>query len=1177
MAKPGCSVRGYCLRDITFHTALKTSLGPEGTETQFYLRPRVSADERDNAWFDFRLCTIEEGEWVENSRGQICAEYEGNPSIVDAGREAKEEAITIQETLQTTIERCTLRTEATQFYANLNSWGFGLGKPFQRLRDISYNHEGSAKATVDLYAEPSDSSEATEAGVVHPVTLDGVLQLVFPSLTQGGSHKIPTMVPTRVKKLWISNTGLNSHYTEQLTCLSDAKFSSSRGARSSIIALDKISGDVRIKVDGFETTAVVNPNNTLEEYTERRLCYSMKWKPDMALLDPEQILEYCNDRRSSVSQPVQFCQDLELLCFTYMHKLLKQFNLGSFTNLQPHLLQYIRWIERRIADFDTGTLQTSQPEWRELREDQRNQKELQERLQESDSHGYFYIEVAKNLSDIFHGKVDVLDFLFGGDLVSNFYRDAEGPWNCMRSLLKYLDCVAHKNPRLNILEIGAGTGGASAPVLDVLRLNGDNEYGVPRYECYDYTDISPSFFAKAKDLFKDHGDKIHFTRLDIEDEPGNQGFSLGSYDVVFAANVLHATKDISTTLQNTRKLLKPGAKLILLEVCNPELLRTGFVFGLLSGWWLSTEKKRQWSPILFEKDWDELLCENGFSGVDITFRDYDDDNCHETSIMISTAVEPVSKQPKIPPVAIITSEKPSMHQLALAQDISRYVTGKGSPHCELMSLREAASNPALMKVLCISTLEIDISFFVDIDSKGFKDLKKVMESAKGLIWVTHGGEQSPKRPEMDIVTGFFRSARTEYAGSILVQVALESSTLSIEQESNIISRVVDQTIMSPVDSCEMEYVERGGILNINRVVEASTLNANIYLRTLKHRAALHQIGECPPLQLRVESPGLLNSLDFVENTIASEVLAADEIEVEVKACGVNFRDILIALGRYADDDLGSECAGIVSNVGAAVSLKPGDRVCLCVLGTYKTAVRCRACHAAKIPDFMSFAEAASMPTTSITAYYALHEIARLKTGESVLIHSAAGGTGQAAIQVAKLAEAEIFATVSSEEKKKLLIEAFGILEDHIFDSRDLSFAKGVMRMTHGRGVDVVLNSLSGEGLVASWECIAPFGRFIEIGKKDIESHGRLPMHRFAENVSFAAVDLAYITRKNSELLRQLLERVMDLASSRKLCPSQPIHLYRASQIEEAFRLLQTGKNTGKAIIELNKQEVVPVR
>lgn len=587
-------------------------------------------------------------------------------------------------------------------------------------------------------------------------------------------------------------------------------------------------------------------------------------------------------------------------------------------------------------------------------------------------------------------------------------------------------------------------------------------------------------------------------------------------------------------------------------------------------------RKRAWSPIMFEQDWNEILYRNGFSGTDVIFRDYDDDRCHETSVMISTAVGLPTKNSPIPPTAVVVTENPSVHQASLTQQLCMHLVEKGSPNCETMSIRELASKGSLEQMFCISLLELDSSFLLDMDTKNFTALKRVMKTAKALIWVTHGGGQFPIKPEVDLVTGLSRSSRTENVECKFVQLAIESLLLKPSQEIDVIYRILENTVSSSLDSYEAEYVERDEILYLNRLAESTCLNQDIRSRVLQLQATLQEIGSSPPLVLNIASPSLLDTLGFVGDLDGSRPLAPDEIEVEVRACGVNFRDILIALGRYSDNALGSGCAGIVRHAGAEVDLQSGDRVCLCVLGAYRTFLRCKALHAARIPDFLSFAEAAALPTTSITAYYALHEIARLTTRESVLIHSGAGGTGQAAIQVAKLVDAEIYATVGTEEKKNFLIDTYNIQEDHIFYSRDLSFAHGIKRMTRDRGVDVILNSLAGESLIASWECIAPYGRFIELGKKDITSHGKLPMFPFAKNVSFTAVDLADITRNNLKLLHRLQVAVMNLVKSRKLCAAQPLNIYRASQVEEAFRFLQSGKNSGKTIVEFNNEDVVMV-
>lgn len=211
-----------------------------------------------------------------------------------------------------------------------------------------------------------------------------------------------------------------------------------------------------------------------------------------------------------------------------------------------------------------------------------------------------------------------------------------------------------------------------------------------------------------------------------------------------------------------------------------------------------------------------------------------------------------------------------------------------------------------------------------------------------------------------------------------------------------------------------------------------------------------------------------------------------------------------------------------------------------------------------------------------TAYHALIEAGRLQREDKVLIHAGAGGTGQSAIQIAKVIGAEVFVTVGSETKKKLVMELYGIPEDHIFYSRNTTFAQGVMRMTHGRGVDVVLNSLAGDGLSASWECIASFGRFVEIGKRDIHTHTKLDMFHFAKNVSFSAVDIFGMSRERPDLVRKSLSAVMAMVAESKVHVSQPMRTYSVSEIEDAFRYMQSGKNVGKIVVDMKKDGQVLV-
>ncbi|KAJ5782785.1 hypothetical protein N7457_004559 [Penicillium paradoxum] len=215
---------------------------------------------------------------------------------------------------------------------------------------------------------------------------------------------------------------------------------------------------------------------------------------------------------------------------------------------------------------------------------------------------------------------------------------------------------------------------------------------------------------------------------------------------------------------------------------------------------------------------------------------------------------------------------------------------------------------------------------------------------------------------------------------------------------------------------------------------------------------------------------------------------------------------------------------------------------------------------------MSFEVAATIPVVFCTAYYSLVDLGKLQAGERVLIHAGAGGVGQAAIMVAQMIGADIFVTVGSLEKKQFLMSQYGIPENHVFYSRDSSFSGGIRKATREAGVDVVINSLAGDLLRETWECLAPFGRFIEIGKADITKNTRLDMQPFENNVTFSSVDLTKIAKFKPQLMQRLMGDICRLIKDGSVHPILPLSIYRISDIEKAFRTLQTGKSMGKIVV-----------
>jgi phthiocerol/phenolphthiocerol synthesis type-I polyketide synthase C len=293
-------------------------------------------------------------------------------------------------------------------------------------------------------------------------------------------------------------------------------------------------------------------------------------------------------------------------------------------------------------------------------------------------------------------------------------------------------------------------------------------------------------------------------------------------------------------------------------------------------------------------------------------------------------------------------------------------------------------------------------------------------------------------------------------------------------------------------------------------------------------------------------------------------LGAGEVRVRVKAVGVNFVDVLKSLGAYPNPGPpGGECAGVVIGAGDAVrEFRPGDEVIAVSEGCFENVVTAAAQHVWHKPPAWSFEEAATVPVAFATAWYALRHLARLTAGERVLIHSAAGGVGLAAVQIAQRAGAEVYATVGTPEKRAYL-ESLGIR--HIFDSRTLEFADAVIEATGGRGVDVVLNSLSGEAITHSLATLAPFGRFVEIGKRDIYDDRHIGLFSFRRNRSYYALDLAAVAAERPELFRRVVEEVMEAIQAGNL-RILPRRVFPMAQAAEALDELARGKQIGKLVL-----------
>ncbi len=379
-----------------------------------------------------------------------------------------------------------------------------------------------------------------------------------------------------------------------------------------------------------------------------------------------------------------------------------------------------------------------------------------------------------------------------------------------------------------------------------------------------------------------------------------------------------------------------------------------------------------------------------------------------------------------------------------------------------------------------------------------------------------------------------------------------------------------ELLADKADSLDDEVALRSGERLVRRMVRASTAE----LEETAAGSRLLSPSDGHAFTLEVGRAGSLDSLRF--RAIERRNPAPGEVEIAIQVASLNFKDVLKVMGVLPEEAyqdtffglaIGMEAAGVITAVGEGVTgYQVGDSVAAALGSSFSSHVYCPADTLMARPQTKNLSpeEWAACPVVFLTAWYALKELAQLSRGEKVLIHAGAGGVGLAAIQVARWLGAEIFSTAGSSEKRDYL-RSIGV--DHVFDSRSLNFADEILAVTKGYGVDVVLNSIAGETLMKSVSLLAPFGRFVEIGKRDIIENNRMAMLPFNRNLSFFAFDLDRMLVGRPELCRRMLDAVWQRLSDGDF-QALPVRSFGAGRIADAFRFMAQSKQIGKVVVNM---------
>ena len=1110
--------------------------------------------------------------------------------------------------------------DLNEFYRARAEAGVDLGPSFQTLRSL-WARDGEALGEVAL-PDGVDRGGAE----LHPLLLDGCFQVMAAARRASGDEDGSPYLPFGWERL-----RLDGPLGDRLVCHAVLRESGGEtdGPR------EVISADVRFyRADGAELGG-------LDSYTVKRatraallsaaeglddLLYEVVWRdrppaggivPADFLPDPATVAAhsspfaaYLEDAGVDVGGRADLLTDLERLSWSYARLALERLGwhptagevvdpegLRERLGVMPeHSRLFRRLLEMlaragEVEAADGGFVVQSGP--RDPRPPQSMDdpeafaSEMADRYEHGSTEIGLFRRSAGALAEVLTGDADPLTLLFssGEPTAADLYLKAPVARAANRMLADAVTALLAGMPegrRLRVIEVGAGTGSATAAVLPELP---DGRFD------YVYTDISAGFFAEAEGRFGGQEESIEYRVLDIENDPAEQGFDYHDYDLVIASNVLHATRYLSETLEHCRSLLAPSGCLVALE----NLRGQGWLdltFGQLDGWWRFADSCRPHHALAGPAVWRQALTDAGFDGIEVLGTD-ESDPAQEPDRGVILAQGPAEvTEPE--GMWVLASDRGGVAgelavQLAARNQTVVLVADKAQPVSDPAPPSDGVSSAAIDTQSREDWLTLFEGLRPDIGLSGVVHLAAVdghradasteefaahvrrasatalalmqgltdadAAPAKGAWFVTRGGQVLDHERAAglagSVLWGFGKVAAREAPH-------LEPRMIDLDPAEAAVLPDLSEVFLHPDSETHIAY--RQGHRQAARLVRSGSGSERLELP--------EPAGESAWL-LEPDEGGALEGLR-VEG-LTPGPLKAGEVRVAVEATGLNFWDMFRSLGVIDEGLLGGEFCGRVLEVGPDVAtVHEGDRVVGLAFGTFgSTAVTCEEM-LAPAPETLPAAALATMPTAFVSALLSF-DCSGLEATERVLIHAGAGGVGLAAVQLAQAAGAEVFATASA--PKQAYLRSLGV--EHVFDSRSTKFGEQILEATGGTGVDVVLNSLTGPGFIdASLSCLAQGGRFVELARVDILSRDEMSAAR--PDVGYWILELDVLKEHDPAQPGDALRRVMQRLERGQLSPL--VHTrWSLAEAGPAMKFMQAARHIGKIVFAASPLETGRLR
>ena len=1161
-------ITGFQLRRVSIKRALIVPDTKEGIEVSLSMTS-VDGPSDLRTWRRFQISSFNESsdEWTEHCTGYIASDSPQSEELVEINGEREVDSHAWGENLKEAYKSCPQPSDFETTYVDLGKIELQFGPLFRNLCDVRTSGAKAGLMTGSVKIPdilPSMPKRYMHEHLIHPATMDSMIHMMIAAAIDfiGQPTLDQIRLPTYVQDMWISSEMISEPFH---------KFkghASVSGANA-----DKLEGQIRvldaqgrpcIRMDGIELTPL---ESTSTEAGERRLCTAIEWKADVHFLDSNQACKLSSIKAVNNAENRYWVKQLQMATMLYVTDALSEIIDLKVEMLDWHVKRFHEWmIHWNDMLVKNEIIHLPYAEFQSVRHDQDARQAIFNEIESHSAEGAITARMGRNIAAVMRKEVDPLALMFGQDKVmEGVYKEGLHLYDLPKHLKSHLSLLRHKSSGLRVLEIGGGTGSFTAEVFSVLAPRGKKASNIASYV---FTDISAGFFEKAKQRFQDWSDIMTFQPLNIEKSPTDQGLENGSFDLIFAGNVIHATKNLHTSLGHLRSLLRPGGQLVMQEGIRQDFLWYPLVFGQLPGWWLGDEPIRKWCPYIPASEWNTLLTESGFLGVSIEYPSSSDQDLTWQSILVATACP--SQDQARPDVFVLTSQPAKIRSAIEKLDSDLKCD---FPNVTLLRPPQL-NNVASANALFISLVDFEGPFLSQISESDYIELRRVLTECQNILWVNPTPDQEPL---CGMSLGLLRTIRHERDsdGSNIVTLTIpnDDSVLNDSLASVIRLICLHQFAENSDTERHAEYRLHNGTIEVGRLRDwekAENFVGTELSVPVPEALVLKDIGR------HVEVPAVAASshnLSWITDSQHNEELGPTQVEISVRAIGLSSNPDL--QGRS------TEASGVVVRVGSDVKeIFPGENVV--VTGSeskthcFRTCIRADTGRVVKIPQGIQLEVAAALPSVYATALYGLRDVAGLRKGKAILIHDAATPLGQAAIQYAQMIEAIIYVTVSTVEDCEFLESEYAIPRENIFACKDIGFAKSIMRLTNGAGVDVVFNTLTGEVLQETVSCLASFGHFIHVSRKGTRADAMIDLALLQKCATMATVDIELMMERRPETVSRLVCDALKLCASGKISSVRPFTVMNLGQMQDGIDSLRSKDRHGKVVCVPELSDVLSV-